>query len=705
MNKHPLASFSVKTLVAATALAFASQAAAVAPEVAAKVGYTTTQSLKNAPQDNVRLIVKYRQGSQAQRAMRAAVGNQNTVRYSGMSTRFIRTMTGGADVVEVDGAQTEAQATQVMEAMAANPDVEFVEVDQLMKPTLTPNDQYYDQYQWHYRDAPGGIRADQAWDVTSGAGVVVAVLDTGITNHSDLNANVVGGYDFISDAARARDGDGRDRDASDEGDWYRNWECGGSPNPNLEKADSSWHGTHVAGTIGAVTNNRTGVAGVAYNASILPVRVLGKCGGYSSDIADAIVWSSGGSVSGVPTNSNPADVINMSLGGPGSCSRVYQNAINTAVSRGTTVVVAAGNSNDDVSGYAPGNCSNVVSVASTDNQGARSSFSNYGSMIDVAAPGSDIASTLNSGTTTPSNEGYSLMSGTSMASPHVAGVAALVLSAAAENNRSLSPAQLEQLLKDNARSFPSSPSRSIGSGIVDAKATVDAARGGDNGGGSGGVLTNGQSVAASGSRGSQGYWSIDVPANARNLSIRLSGGSGDADLYVKAGSKPTTSSFDCRSWRSGNSETCSFSSPSADTYHVMLNAYSTFSGASLVATYETGSSGGGVQTYTNNSNITIVDYRTVESAISVSGRSGNAPSSTKVTVDVKHTYRGDLRLNLIAPDGSTYPINHSGGADDDIIGSINLDLSSETINGTWKLSVYDRYAGDTGYIDSWSITF
>lgn len=704
MNKHPLASFSVKALVAATALVFASHVSAVTPEVAAKVGYSTTQSLKTAPKDNIRLIVKYRQGSQAQRAMRLASGQQNAVRYSGMATRFIRTISSGADVVEVDGASSASQATQVMEAMAANPDVEFVEVDQLMKPTLTPNDQYYDQYQWHYRDAPGGIRADQAWDITSGAGVVVAVLDTGITQHSDLNANVLPGYDFVSDAARARDGNGRDGDASDEGDWYRDWACGGRPEPRLEKADSSWHGTHVAGTIGAVTNNRTGVAGVAHSARILPVRVLAQCGGYTSDIADAIVWASGGSVSGVPVNNNPADVINMSLGGQGGCSRTYQNAINTAVNRGTLVVVAAGNDNDNVSGYVPGNCNNVVSVASTTQQGERSYFSNYGSLIDVAAPGSDIASTVNRGTTSPAAESYSLMSGTSMASPHVAGVAALALSAAAENNRSLSPAQLEQLLKDNVTSFPSTPSRSIGTGIVDAKAVVDAARGSSNGGGDG-VLTNGTSESVSGSRGSQAFWTIEVPANARNLSIRLSGGSGDADLYVKAGSKPTTSSFDCRSWRSGNSETCSFSSPSADTYHVMLNAYSTFSGASLVATYETGSSGGGVQTYTNNSNVTIVDYRTVESAISVLGRSGNAPSSTKVTVDVKHTYRGDLRLNLIAPDGSTYPIEHSGGSGDNIIGSINLDLSSETINGTWKLSVYDRYAGDTGYIDSWSITF
>lgn len=702
MNKHPLSSLTVRALVAATAMALASQAAAITPEKAAKVSYTSAASLKSAPQQNVRLIVKYREGSQSQQAMRASANNRNAMSYSGMSTRFIRTMTGGAEVVEVDGASTETQARQVMEAMAASSDVEFVEVDQLMKPTLTPNDEYYAQYQWHYRDAPGGIRADQAWDVSTGAGVVVAVLDTGITRHPDLNANVVGGYDFISDAASARDGNGRDSDASDEGDWYRAGECG-----SQRGSDSSWHGTHVAGTIGAVTNNQTGVAGVAHNARIVPVRVLGKCGGYTSDIADAIVWASGGSVSGVPANSYPADVINMSLGAAGSCSRAYQNAINTAVNRGTIVVVAAGNDNDDVSRYVPGGCNNIVSVAATDNRGDRSSFSNYGSLIDVAAPGSSIVSTADRGTTNPTNPTYTLMSGTSMAAPHVAGVAALALSAAAQNNRSLSPAQLEQLLKSSARSFPNSQSRSIGSGIVDAKAAVEAARGSASGGGGQSVLTNGKSVGVSGSRGSQAFWTLDVPANARNLSIRLSGGSGDADLYVKAGSKPTASSFDCRSWRSGNNEACDFSSSPPGTYHVMVNAYSSFSGASLIATYDIGGSDGGgtVQTYSNTSNVRIMDYRTSESRISVSGRSGNGSSKTKVLLDIKHSYRGDLELSLVASDGTAYPIQHSGGSGRDITGEVTLDFSNKPLNGTWRLRVYDRYAGDTGYIDAWSITF
>ena len=143
----------------------------------------------------------------------------------------------------------------------------------------------------------------------------------------------------------------------------------------------------MAGTIAAVTNNSTGVAGTAFNARIVPIRALGLCGGSSSDIADAIVWASGGTVSGVPANANPAEVINMSLGGNGTCSNTYQNAINGAVSRGTTVVVAAGNSNANVANFTPASCANVISVASITSAGARSSFSNFGTTIDISGPG------------------------------------------------------------------------------------------------------------------------------------------------------------------------------------------------------------------------------------------------------------------------------------------------------------------------------
>ncbi|MEE7547807.1 S8 family serine peptidase, partial [Xanthomonas sp. Kuri4-1] len=179
------------------------------------------------------------------------------------------------------------------------------------------------RHRLHQRDH-AGINVRPAWDKATGNGVVVAVIDTGITSHPDLDANILPGYDFISDTFVSRDGDGRDADPSDEGDWNPvQGECYTTPSPS-PITDSSWHGTHVAGTIAAVTNNAVGVAGTAYNAKIVPVRVLGRCGGYTSDIADAIVWASGGSVSGVPANANPAEVINMSLGGSGTCSTTYQ---------------------------------------------------------------------------------------------------------------------------------------------------------------------------------------------------------------------------------------------------------------------------------------------------------------------------------------------------------------------------------------------
>ncbi|WP_425530384.1 S8 family peptidase [Xanthomonas campestris] len=384
----------------------------------------------------------------------------------------------------------------------------------------------------------------------------------------------------MSDATTARDGNGRDSNAADEGDWYAANECGAG----IPAASSSWHGTHVAGTVAAVTNNTTGVAGTAYGAKVVPVRVLGKCGGSLSDIADAIVWASGGTVSGIPANANPAEVINMSLGGGGSCSTTMQNAINGAVSRGTTVVVAAGNDASNVSGSLPANCANVIAVAATTSAGAKASYSNFGTGIDVSAPGSAILSTLNSGTTTPGSASYASYNGTSMASPHVAGVVALVQSVAPT---ALTPAAVETLLKNTARALPGACSGGCGAGIVNADAAVTAAINGGSGGGGGGgnTLTNGTPVTGLGAAtGAELNYTITVPAGSGTLTVTTSGGSGDADLYVRAGSAPTDSAYTCRPYRSGNAETCTITAPSG-TYYVRLKAYSTFSGVTLRASY------------------------------------------------------------------------------------------------------------------------
>jgi serine protease len=231
----------------------------------------------------------------------------------------------------------------------------------------------------------------------------------------------------------------------------------------------------VSGTIAAVSNNAVGVTGVAFGAKVQLVRVLAKCGGTLADIADAITWASGGTVAGVPANPTPAKVINMSLGGSGVCGATYQNAINGAVARGTTVVVAAGNSNANASSYQPSSCTNTVVVAASDRQGNRASYSNYGSIVDVTAPGGEtavaadgIASTLNNGTTTPTTPAYVYYQGTSMATPHVVGLAALVLS----KHAGYTPAQLESVLKAGTRPLAGSCTGGCGTGLVDAAKTI-----------------------------------------------------------------------------------------------------------------------------------------------------------------------------------------------------------------------------------------
>ncbi|KAA8919556.1 MULTISPECIES: S8 family peptidase [Xanthomonas] len=493
----------------------------------------------------------------------------------------LRRLAVGPEVVKASRPLDRAEAETLMRQIAADPNVEYVEVDQRMTIALTPNDPRLGD-QWAFGTTNAGINVRSAWDKASGDGVVVAVIDTGITSHPDLNANVLQGYDFISDADSARDGNGRDSNPADEGDWAAAGECySGSPASN-----SSWHGTHVAGTIAAITNNGTGVAGTAFKAKILPVRVLGKCGGYTSDIADAITWASGGTVSGVPTNQNPAEVINMSLGGSGTCSSTYQNAINGAVSRGTTVVVAAGNSSTNVSSSVPANCNNVIAVAATTSSRAKASYSNYGAGIDISAPGSNILSTLNDGTTTPGNPSYASYNGTSMATPHVAGVVALMQSVAPT---ALTPAQVESTIKNTAASF--SCSQGCGAGLLDANAAVTAAlNGGSSGGGGGGGSSNelqdGVAVTnLSANSGSSLNYTVKVPSGASSLVVTTSGGSGDADLYVRFGSAPTDSAYDCRPYKNGNNESCTFNSPQAGTYYVRVKAYSTFSGVSLKADY------------------------------------------------------------------------------------------------------------------------
>ena len=941
-----------------------------------------------------RLVVKYRDDSAQFRSVaqaRQAVAAMTRAKAAGdgVELRHERRMGVGADVVRLSRKLDRVQAQALIRQLATDPNVEYVRADVTLQAvgagtaapvrastsasaSATPNDPRYSEV-WGLYESIGGINAPAAWARSTGSGTVVAVLDTGIIQHPDLNANVLPGYDFITDAAKAGDGDGRDASAADPGDYVT--DSTGKLSP------SSWHGSHVAGTIAAMANNAVGITGVAYNTKILPVRVLGRGGGSSIDIADAIVWASGGTVPGVPTNPHPAEVINLSLGGPNStCFSDMQAAINRAVMRGTTVVIASGNANIDVAGFFPANCNNVVAVAANDREGNRTYYSNFGAKIDVTAPGGEtrdakpngILSTVDTGLQGPEGPGYAFYPGTSMAAPHVAGVVAM-MQAVAPSPRT--PEQIEALLKQSARKLPGECSGGCGAGIIDAAKAVELAtqdadnaapvagftanisnmsvtftdssrdsdgtivsrtwdfgdgtsstethpvksylRDGeysvllrviDNRGGTstkrqtisigtpggtpllngtpltnidgvsesyrtyrvdvpagasnlvikttggrgdvellhkfgavptlaafdcrpkklgneeqcalptpqagthyvvlygiigysgvtlsatwqGGVankppvanfqvateglkasftdassdpdgniakrvwefgdgtqsteanpvktyaargtysvkltVTDNQGATAekvgtvtvdiaapdglqpgkpvtslTGAKGSEQFFTMTVPAGARGLSFATSGGTGDADLFVKFGSKPTDSSYDCRSQGISNAERCAISNLQPGTYHVRVKGYQAYSGLSLVGDYSTG---GGVQTYRNDTDVTIVDSQTVESPIAVSGRDGKGLSSTEVAVDILHSYIGDLKVELVAPSGTAYALhNRSGGSADNIRRTYTVDLSNEALNGNWKLRVYDAARGDTGKIDQWSVIF
>ncbi|MDR6980003.1 serine protease [Streptomyces sp. 3330] len=593
-----------KLISVAAASAALLTAAATASAVAAQetvsqgsaVPAAQTEAAPGTPAE--RLIVGYKSGAAEARSNPAAEADAAAKgEKTGEDVDFQRRLGTGAALVDLGDDVTQAEVADVVAQYRADPQVAYVVPDRLNQPKADPNDTEYTK-QWDLFETTAGMNVPGAWATSTGTGVTVAVIDTGYVAHTDLAANIVGGYDFIADTAVSVDGDGRDANPADPGDYYAADECGSG----VPASNSSWHGTHVAGTIAAVTNNNKGVAGIAYGAKISPVRVLGKCGGYDSDIIDAITWASGGTVSGVPANSNVAKVINMSLGGDGACTSATQSAITAAVNRGTTVVVAAGNESDNVANHSPGNCDNVISVAATNRTGAKASYSNYGSLVDISAPGGQtstgtangILSTLNSGTRTPSSESYAYYQGTSMATPHIAGLVALVKSA----NSALTPAQIETAIKNNARALPGACSGGCGAGLADATRTV-------------------QAVSGSG-----------------------------------------------------------------------------------------GSTGG--TTFTSTTAVPIPDNGSaVESPITVSGRTGNAPSTLKVGVDITHTYRGDLVIDLVAPDGSAYRLKAASSSDsaDNVNTTYTVNASGETANGTWKLRVQDTAAQDTGRLDSWQLTF
>ena len=529
---------SLSTAVTAAALVaglLAVPSATAAPSTTrARTG--TTAGAVRTPFDRPvsRLIVKTRDGRVATTKILGA-----TTSLSGASpASVLRRMSHGQSLVRLGRAVSVTEAWKVAHALERRADVVYAEPDLWVYPTgtpspITPNDPAFAS-QWDLWDAsaatPAGgysSKAPASWGRTTGrSAIVVAVIDTGLTIHPDVTSSVtaptgsdpiVAGYDFVGlddlsggppnppdlVAYTANDGNGRDSNPSDPGDWITASESAGGDATygdffqGCPQDNSSWHGTHVTGTIVGRQDNGIGISGIAPGVKVQPVRALGKCGGYSSDIDDAIEWASGGTVGGVPANATPAKVINMSLGGPGACLASTQTAINDARSRGTTVVVAAGNSGATVqpstagsttTGSQPASCAGVITVTASTRTGTLATYSNFGTVagnVTIAAQGgagdgtNDVLSTVNPGTQSPGDANaalpadiYARYAGTSMATPHVAAAVALIQS---RLTTPFSPDQVKARLIATATPFPGAAGCTTikcGAGIVNIGAAL-----------------------------------------------------------------------------------------------------------------------------------------------------------------------------------------------------------------------------------------
>lgn len=436
------------------------------------------QAQEVTPAD-ARVIVKFKEAASAMKAATASGSSTSTRHAQALAARTGLDLADGrsvgprVQVVHGRGIASDALAAR----LSRDADVEYAVVDRRRHVAMVPNDPRFPgglsgvtpaAGQWYLRapDAsiPAAVNAEGAWNRVTGAGVVVAVLDTGVRfNHPDLATKLLPGYDFVADVPTANDGNGRDSDASDPGDWVTQADTSnGFEDCTVES--SSWHGTQVSGLIGAATNNGVGMAGLAGDVKILPVRVLGKCGGYDSDIIAGMNWAAGIAVDGVPANPNPARVLNMSLGGSGACGQAYADTISAVNALNVVVVVSAGN--DGLAVSSPANCAGAIAVGGLRHAGTKVGYSSLGPDVALSAPAGNcvntsgaclypLLTTTNAGATMPTTNTYSdgnnISVGTSFAAPLVAGTAALLISA----DPTLTPAQVRSHLVASVRAFPS----------------------------------------------------------------------------------------------------------------------------------------------------------------------------------------------------------------------------------------------------------
>jgi serine protease len=452
-------------------VAFALAALAAAPASAQSQEYQGSAAARAADITD-QIIVKWRE-SNATVAKSVPQRASKLTSTAGVALQHKRNGWGRTEVYKLDRMMAKGEMQSVLDRLNADPDVEYAVADRRRFAQQLPSDPMVAS-QWYLltntTDTPAATRTDQAWDVTTGSSAtIVAVLDTGVRpEHPDLAGKLLPGYDFISDAVIANDADGgRDPDPTDTGDWVQASDRTGVL-ANCDLSNSSWHGTRVSSLIAATTNEGAGMAGLGWNARILPVRVLGKCGGRDSDIIAAMAWAAGLPVDGVPVNPNPAKIINLSLGGDGACSAGYQSVVNQITASGVLVVASVGN--EGIAVGTPANCDGVLGVSGLRHAGTKVGYSSLGPGADIGAPAGNCVNTtvtdatpcvysilaaIDTGTTTPVAPGYTDRVqrpnfGTSFSAPLVSGAVALLHAV----NPALTPTQYSAVIMGTANPFP-----------------------------------------------------------------------------------------------------------------------------------------------------------------------------------------------------------------------------------------------------------